>query len=107
MFIAGGIVREVFDALMEMGALHERLHSCVGIRAEHLQHVYDEMLTKAVVRFSLHTTLMGVAVLEGHVQHVVLSAKSGLFAVKAKVYIDGTGDGDLCAWRHLGVFGCA
>jgi len=97
-FLAGGIGREVFDALTEMGAPHEGLHSCVGIQAEQLKLVYDRMLTEAGVQFSLHTALMDVAVSDGHVQHVVLSAKSGLFAVKAKVYIDCTGDGDLCAW---------
>lgn len=28
----------------------------------------------------------------------ILAAKSGLFAVKAKIFIDGTGDGDMAAW---------
>ncbi|MBM4050611.1 MAG: FAD-dependent oxidoreductase, partial [Planctomycetes bacterium] len=28
----------------------------------------------------------------------ILAAKSGLFAVKAKMFVDGTGDGDLAAW---------
>ncbi len=32
------------------------------------------------------------------VKAAILSAKSGIFAVKAKIYIDCTGDGDLCAW---------
>ena len=29
---------------------------------------------------------------------MILGSKSGLFAVKAKIYIDCTGDGDLCAF---------
>jgi len=32
------------------------------------------------------------------VAHVVLAAKSGLFAVRAQIFIDCTGDGDLAAW---------
>jgi hypothetical protein len=34
----------------------------------------------------------------GRVRHVVCAAPSGLFAVRAKVYIDATGNGDLAAW---------
>jgi len=97
-FLAGGIGREVFDKLAALGAPHKSLHSSMGIRAEHLKLVYDEMLVEAGVQFSLLTALVDVAVTDGQVEHVVLSAKSGMFAVKARVYIDCTGDGDLCAW---------
>ena len=34
---------------------------------------------------------------DGKVNYVVFAAKSGMFAVKAKIYIDGTGDSDLAA----------
>jgi hypothetical protein len=35
---------------------------------------------------------------DDRVGHAVLAAKSGLFAVRARMFIDGTGDGDLAAW---------
>ena len=35
---------------------------------------------------------------EGHITHAICAAKSGLFAVKARVFVDGTGDGDIAAW---------
>ncbi|MBR5528809.1 MAG: FAD-dependent oxidoreductase, partial [Clostridia bacterium] len=33
----------------------------------------------------------------GHIEYAVCNSKSGLFAVKAKIFVDCTGDGDLCA----------
>jgi hypothetical protein len=46
----------------------------------------------------LHTQMVDVIAADGKVEYVIFAAKSGMFAVKAKIYIDGTGDGDLCAW---------
>lgn len=71
---------------------------CYDIRAEVLKRVYDKLLQEAGVEFSFQTSLIAVEARDGHVDSVVLSGKSGLFAVRAKVYVDGTGDGDLCAW---------
>lgn len=65
---------------------------------EELKRVYDAMVTKAGVRFSFFTNVVDVGVRDGHVEHVVLSSKRGLFAVRAKVFVDATGDGDLCAF---------
>ena len=65
---------------------------------EELKRVYDAMVAEAGVRYSFFTTVVDVGVRDGHVEHVVLSSKRGLFAVKAKVFIDATGDGDLCAF---------
>ena len=67
------------------------------IDAEELKRAYDKIVTDAGVKFSFFTTLCDVMVNGGTVESVVLYAKSGFFTVKAKVYIDCTGDGDLCA----------
>ena len=67
------------------------------IRVEELKRAYDEVMAASSVEYSLFTKLCDVAATDGHIDYVVLSAKSGLFAVKAKVYVDCTGDGDLCA----------
>ena len=65
---------------------------------EELKREYDRILTEEHVQLSLFTTLCD-AICEGSViQGIVLSAKSGMFTAKAKIYIDCTGDGDLCAY---------
>jgi len=68
------------------------------IRAEELKRTYDTMMTEAGVQFSFFTTLCDVLTCGDHIEGVVLCGKSGLFTVKAKQYIDCTGDGDLCAF---------
>lgn len=68
------------------------------IAVEELKLEYDRILTEAGVQVSLFTTLCDVICEDSKVQCVVLFAKSGMFTAKAKVYIDCTGDGDLCAF---------
>ena len=48
--------------------------------------------------FLLQTDLIAVESEGGTVNAAVLWGKSGLFAIKARVYLDCTGDGDLAAW---------
>ena len=68
-----------------------------NIDAEELKREYDRIVKEAGVEFSFFTTICDVIVNDGRVDYVVCTAKSGMFAVKAKIYIDCTGDGDLCA----------
>lgn len=67
------------------------------INVEELKREYDRIVIETGVKFSFFTTLCDAKVNDGRIEYVVLQAKRGMFAVKAKVYIDCTGDGDLCA----------
>ncbi|NLC44608.1 MAG: FAD-dependent oxidoreductase [Clostridiales bacterium] len=95
-FLAAGIGEEVLNKMWQYGGKVEG--SAYSIKAEALKRVYDDMVTEAGVDFAFHTQMVAVDATDGQVNHVIFAAKSGIFAVKAKVYIDGTGDGDLCAW---------
>ncbi|MHB9130114.1 MAG: FAD-dependent oxidoreductase [Armatimonadota bacterium] len=103
-FLAGGIGREVYTRLCEAGGHSpdddpDNPYACLSIRAEVLKRVYDDLLLASDIDFALQTTLIGVEhSAPGQVSHAILSAKSGLFAVKAHVFIDCTGDGDLATW---------
>ena len=68
-----------------------------SIDPEELKREYDRVVTDAGVQFSFFTTLVDAITGERRVNYAVLSSKSGIFAVKAKVFIDTTGDGDLIA----------
>ena len=68
------------------------------IDIEELKRVYDDLVLKDKVKFSFFTNLCDAIVSNGHVERAVLASKRGLFAVKAKVFIDCTGDGDLAAF---------
>lgn len=64
---------------------------------EAMKRVYDQMALESGFAFTFNTSLIDASAEDGHVQYVVCAAKSGIFSVKAKVFIDATGDGDLAA----------
>ena len=90
-FLAGGIGKEIFD---KMGY---ELGKTPAINAELLKRVYDELITAAGVLFNFHTQLIDVQRDEKNISLAICNSKNGIFAVKAKVFIDCTGDGDLAA----------
>ncbi|NQU43089.1 FAD-dependent oxidoreductase, partial [bacterium] len=102
-FLADGFGRELLDRLDQAGgawpakpdAIKQR---SIGIQAEALKRVYDDLLEEAGVAFTLHTTLIDVEKEGDRVIAAICAAKSGVFAIQAKIYIDGTGDADLAAW---------
>ena len=59
----------------------------------------DAMLEAAGVKLLFHALAAGV-VMDGpdRVAALLLETKSGRRAVRARIFIDGSGDGDLCAW---------
>ena len=96
-FLADGIGREIAERLAEASGLELRRTLCID--AETLKRVYDDLVAEAGVALTFETALIAVEKdSDARVAHAVLAAKSGLFAVRAKVFIDGTGDGDLAAW---------
>jgi len=95
-FLAGGVGQEVLDALREADGRVPP--NGMGIRAGVLKRVYDELLTAAGVPFTFHTRLVDVAGDKDRVREVICAGKSGLFAVRARAFVDCTGDGDLAAF---------
>lgn len=94
-FLAAGVGQEVLDALRAAdGSVPP---DGMGIRAETLKRVYDNLLAGAGIPFTFHTQVVDVLVRYGHVHAAVCAGKSGLFAIRAKVFVDCTGDGDLAA----------
>ncbi|NLE13877.1 MAG: FAD-dependent oxidoreductase [Clostridiales bacterium] len=68
-----------------------------AFQAETLKRAYDDAIAEAGVEFLFFTTLADAVARDGHIEYVVLTSKSGMYAVKAKVYLDCTGDGDFTA----------
>ncbi|MBP5233349.1 MAG: FAD-dependent oxidoreductase [Planctomycetes bacterium] len=100
-FVADGLGREI----------HDRLHAAGGaapgcapndqtlyFHPETLKRVYDDMMTGSPVKYVLLTSMTAVVAEGGVVDYVVCASKSGMYAARAKVYVDATGDGDLAAW---------
>ena len=102
-FDAGGVGREIYDRLWDMdaaGPRDKRDFGCcrLSIRVEALKRLYDLIAEASGLDFTFHTQLIAVEGTDGCATHAFCFGKSGLFAVRAKLFVDGTGDGDLAAW---------
>ena len=99
-FLADGIGREIYERMKQRtDTPRDDPGGSVSINAEALKLVYDDVIEEAKgIDFTFHTQVIGVETEGGHVTAAICAAKSGIFAVKAKVFVDGTGDGDLAAW---------
>ncbi len=69
------------------------------IEVEELKREYDKIVTESGVKILFFTNMCD-AVTDGNgkVEYVVFTSKTGTFAVKAKMFIDCTGDGELSAF---------
>ena len=93
-FLAAGFGREVLSRMRKDSTTRKS----ENIDTEALKRTYDAIATEAGVTFTFYTTLIAVEAKKGHVDYVVCASPSGLFAVRAKVYVDATGNGDLAVW---------
>ena len=62
---------------------------------EVLKRVYDEVMAESGADFLFQTRVIDVAREGDAVTHAVVAAPSGVWAVKAKVFVDATGNGDV------------
>lgn len=95
-FVADGIGREVRNAVQETCPEDARPYCPDGIPVETLKLCYDNMVVEAGVQFRFFTNVIDVLTEEGRITHAICAGKGETFAVKAKMYVDCTGDGDLC-----------
>ncbi|MCC5839868.1 MAG: FAD-dependent oxidoreductase [Opitutales bacterium] len=69
----------------------------VPISPEDLKRIYEEMVLEAGAEILFHTSLAAVEKRENdEVDAILVVNKGGLSALRSKVYIDCTGDADLC-----------
>jgi hypothetical protein len=98
-FLADGLGREIYERMKQYADTPtDDPNRSVSINAEALKRVYDDLMQASQAAFTFHTQVIGVEVEGGHVTHAICAAKSGIFAVKAGLFVDGTGDGDIAAW---------
>lgn len=92
--LCGGIGMEIRRQV----SLHVPMETAwTPIDTEELKRTYDIITTEAGVKVLFFTTVCDVLAAEGHIEGVVLTSKTGLYAVKAKIFVDCTGDGTLNA----------
>lgn len=95
-----GLAEKVFNETKRgMAHVDPAALDWVAIDAERLKRVYDDLVTTAGATVLFHTFMSAVECgADGRVQSIIISNKAGLSALSAKVFVDCTGDADLCAW---------
>ena len=105
--IAGGVSDDVVAGLRDLGPVLERPNTYgagtgVTYNAEHLKIVWEQLAMQAGVRVLLHAFLQAATVRDGRIEELVVATKAGLRRVGGRVYVDASGDADLC---HQAGFG--
>lgn len=96
--ILGGIPLEIVRKLQKCGGAFEDEKiqwEAIRFYPEMMKHVLDEMVLDAGVDILFHTFVANVIMMGNCIDCLVLESKSGRQAVKAKVFVDATGDGDV------------
>jgi len=105
--VVGGIPDRVVDALDAGGAMFLRPNTYgagtgVTYDPERLKWVWDGLLEAAGVRVLLHTLLVDVEQDgAGRIVAAVVFHKGGFCRIRARRFIDASGDADLCHWAGL------
>lgn len=105
--VVGGIGDEVVAALRRLGRVLERPNTYgagtgITYHPEHLKVAWESLVVGAGVRVLLHAFLQDAIVRDGAVEEVVVATKAGLARIAGRVFIDASGDADLCAFAGFG-----
>jgi len=90
----GEVFDEILKGLKKHNSLGEGERQTV-FNYEILSFVLQEMLLQKKVKLLLHTRLVDVLVRGNSITECIISGKSGLEAIRGKVFIDCSGEGDL------------
>ena len=100
--VVHGIPQEIVTRLERVGGAvgHVRLpqgyvHSVTPVDADLFRMETNAMLAEAGVTILYNTSIVGVDAQDGHVRKVLVVAKSVLGYLRAKAFVDATGDADL------------
>jgi len=99
--VVGGLGDEVVAELRRLGPVVERPNTYgagtgVTYLAEHLKVVWETLVVEAGCRVLLHAFVQDADASDGRVTTLVVATKAGLRTVAAEVFIDASGDADIC-----------
>jgi hypothetical protein len=101
-----GIGLELVKAMHERGFLpdtvtpdvwEQGLRRAVPFNGEGMKLLMDEWVEAAGVEIRFFTSLVDAVAEDGRIQAIILSGKQGLYAIRAPLYVDATGDAVLSA----------
>jgi hypothetical protein len=105
--VVGGVADDAVDGLRTLGPVLTRSNTYgagagVTYLAEHLKVVWERLVTEAGARPLVHAMLQAADVRDGRIDSIVVATRGGLARVRARVFVDASGDADLCAFAGFG-----
>lgn len=97
-WIKGGIYTETVDRLKSFPSGLAVEGDFLIAHPEYLKLIYQRMLIESGVRILTNTQAVGCQTEDGAITSVMVENKSGRGAIRAKVFIDCTGDADSARW---------
>jgi hypothetical protein len=103
--VVGGVADDIVAELRALGPVIERPNTYgagtgVTYHPEHLKVAWERLVREAGARILLHAFVQDADVVDGHIREVLVATKAGLRRVAGDVFIDASGDADLC--HHAG-----
>ncbi len=100
--IIKGICKDTIKKIKQISRI-EKIGPHILFDPEALKLVFDEFITENDIKPYYHTFLSNAVIYENMVSAAVIDGKSGRSVIKAKVYIDATGDADFSKYCGLSV----
>ncbi len=97
--IIGGLTLELIARLKKRGSVTERdrsPHWAWAFNPWEMQIELDELVQESAITPMLHTMFVAAIAGAEQVEAIIVEGKSGRQAIRAKMFIDATGDGDVC-----------
>jgi hypothetical protein len=105
--VVAGIAQELVDRVQQLGGTpgHVRMERgadfvsmLTPVDPEAFRAAAARTALEAGVKLLMHSVMDEVIAFDGHVEGVIVWNKSGRTVIRAKQYVDATGDGDLAGW---------
>lgn len=107
--VVQGITGELIDRMVLSGSSPGHIFDSTGYTytvtpfdAEDMKHQLEQMLLESGGKILYHSLLSKVVKNENLIDYISVSTKSGSIDLKAKVYMDATGDADLACMSGVG-----
>jgi hypothetical protein len=105
--VVGGIADDVVAGLRALGPVVERPNTYgagtgVTYLAEHLKVVWERLVEASAGRVLLHAFVQDADVRDGRIESITVATKAGLRRIEAGVFVDASGDADLCHFAGFG-----
>lgn len=94
-----GLFQTMMDKLYELGGI--KYNPSWHFNEQILKIVLDEMVKKEGVKVLFHAMLCGASVIDDNVDSIQVATVSGLLTIKARVFIDASGDAALSAFADV------